>query len=79
MKPKIYRMVPVHLMPAGNVRSVPTEISTTAPLGAYRHPRPMEHPQRMSTTSGSEILSMEPSHDANLDLECVPGLPFDLA
>ena len=79
MKPKIYRLVPVIIRTGEDYRTVPAEVGATEPLYPYRDPRPMEHPQRMSTASGSEILPMEPSHDANLDLECVPGWPFDLA
>lgn len=79
MKPKTYRLVPVHVMPEGNFRSFPAEIGTPAPLQPFHDPRPMEHPQRMSTVSGFEILPMSPSHDAILDLEHVPGLPFGRA
>lgn len=78
MKPKIYRLVPMTILTDGNYRSLPTEVGTTEPLYPYRDPRPMEHPQRASTASGSQILPMAPTHDANLDLECVHGWPFDL-
>lgn len=77
MKPKTYRLVPVYVMPTGNFRSFPAEIGTPAPLRPFHDPRPMEHPQRMSTASGFEILPMSPSHDSILDLEHVHGLPFD--
>jgi hypothetical protein len=77
MKPKIYRAVMVPVMPIGNFRSYPAQVGSPVPSYPVAHPRPLEHPQGMSTPAETQILPLEPLNSSNLALGCPLELPAE--
>jgi hypothetical protein len=51
MRTKITRLVPHAIMPLGNFRSLPTEMSSAAPVHSVIEPRPIIHSTRLSSTA----------------------------
>jgi hypothetical protein len=75
MKPKHLPLVPVHVLPPGNFRSLPAEVGMGAPLNPAKPPRPLEHPQIVSTTLDLGLPPMEPTNDSTLAPGSLPGEP----
>ena len=79
MRPRYLRVVYTFAAPVGNSRSLPTEVGSAIPSVPVVSPRPMEHPQGMSTTVEVGIPPMEPGNGASLATECPPEQPADRA
>lgn len=75
MRPRIYRFALVQVTPAGNFRSLPTEVGSAFPQVPVASPRPMEHPQVMTTTVEVGIPPLEPANDSTLATGHHPELP----
>ncbi len=68
MKTQIWGIVPITVYPIGNFRSLPAEVGSGCPFGRVVPPRPLEHPQEMSTGTGLEIGLIEPTNESILAL-----------
>ena len=66
MKTTFITVVPVYSQPLGHFRSVPAQMDSTCPAMKDKDPRPMEHPQDMSSVAATEILPMEPTNGSIL-------------
>lgn len=69
MSIKYLRMPPFKILPLGDFRSIPAEISTSAPLDPVIPPRHLEYPQQMSLSTPELVIpSIEPTNDSPLAL-----------
>lgn len=72
MRARIGRTVTVPLTRVGASGSIPAEVGVASPIFTSHGPRPLEHPQVMSTAVEVEFFPMEPANDASLALGCLP-------
>lgn len=69
MSIKYLRTISVTLDPLGNVRSLPAQVGTAAPLDPVIPPKHMEYPQQMSLTAPElAIPYLEPGNDSTFAL-----------
>ncbi len=66
MKPIYFRIVTIPTQPAGNYRSLPSQVGSSFPRMPALPPRPLEHPQDLSTTVPVSRPHLEPVNDSIL-------------
>ncbi len=79
MKALYMRTVSRTVLPIGHYQSLPTEVDTSLPMMPAMSPRPMEHPQLLTTSAGETIPPMRPANDSTLAPRSRPQSLPDLA
>jgi hypothetical protein len=69
MRARIFRVVPLVVMPVGHYTSIPSQIGTSCPIDHAIAARAKEHPQTMSFTVASSFQPLEPENDSILGIE----------
>ena len=64
MRPIFVRFITVPTLPTGNFKSLPSQIGSSYPQLPVKSPRPLEHPQDLSTTVPTRGAVLEPVNDS---------------